>query len=164
MKFARVLSLRRRRNFTLAEANISLPRRRHFHLACFACKASGANFVEKSTCSRKCFFHGTGNRDRTCMVSRKILNLVRLPVPPYPRMKLKMENEKLQFSAFRFHLLIIPLSFRFVNRKKRGISRRFLDFSTSLCYDESKQKERRNGNVSFSLSRSSRRRRKDGRV
>ena len=30
-------------------------------------------------------FHGAGNRDRTCMdVLRKILSLVRLPVPPYP--------------------------------------------------------------------------------
>ena len=30
---------------------------------------------------------GAGNRGRTCMVSRQILSLVRLPIPPYPQTK-----------------------------------------------------------------------------
>jgi hypothetical protein len=29
------------------------------------------------------FLSGAGNRNRTCTVARKILNLVRLPIPPY---------------------------------------------------------------------------------
>ncbi len=29
--------------------------------------------------------NGTGNRGRTCTVAHQILNLARLPIPPYPR-------------------------------------------------------------------------------
>lgn len=31
-----------------------------------------------------CALRGTGNRNRTCTVAHQILNLARLPVPPYP--------------------------------------------------------------------------------
>ncbi len=41
--------------------------------------------VSDTSVSKLSTLFGAGNRGRTCMVSRKILNLVRLPVPPYLR-------------------------------------------------------------------------------
>ena len=57
------------------------------HGVAIAIQVRVANYPHKQKRNRRCdfFFVGAGNRGRTCTNEHKILNLARLPIPPYPR-------------------------------------------------------------------------------
>ena len=56
------------------------------HGVAIAMQVRPTNYPHKQKRNRRCdfFFVGAGNRGRTCTNEHKILNLARLPIPPYP--------------------------------------------------------------------------------
>ena len=98
------------------QATVIAPRERRLFPVCFRRRGTvffhalqKTGFSYSLNCCKKTRY-GAGNRTRTCMVSHWNLNPACLPIPPCPRIKLKMENYRSDLLAFTIEVRSFSIS------------------------------------------------------